>query len=513
MQMRSPKEQLLPRNKEAASFEAAFFVLFLGYLAYFRAMSWFTLRVRIFLSLLLTLAAAFALTGTVSFYHFKKENEDYHTKRLQRKESAVLSHIDYLVKPYIDSNYSPDQWSKVLSGHLEEISSIHSLDLAVYHWNSQRIAGTLMHETPAYMLPLSLPMRKNQKTRLSVGHTVQEFEEGNFVVSSSEVVNSDNLVELMVLIPYYADVNTIPEEDYEFLRALVGLYLLLFVISAVIAYIFSNYVGGNIKIIGDKLKDIRLNKTNEKLAWRRNDEIGQLIDEYNHMVDKLEHTAVELARNERESAWKEMAQQVAHEIKNPLTPIQLTLQMMERSKDLDEVHDLSKGLLEQVRSMVHIAEAFSRFAQMPSLVLETVDLSGLTERTCSMYADRGVVFTGETGCLVHVDKEQWSRVVHNLVTNALQSIPEERSAKVEVEVRRSENQVLLVIQDNGAGISAEDRKRVFEPNFTTKTSGMGLGLAMVKNLVASFGGTIDYTTVMGEGTRFVVFLPAKNETE
>lgn len=477
-------------------------------------MSWFTLRVRIFLSLLLTIAVAFAVTGTVSFYHFKKENEEYHSKRLQRKESAVLSHIDYLVKPYIDSNYSPDQWSKVLSGHLEEISSIHSLDLAVYHWNSQRIVGTLMHETPAYMLPTVLPISSKQKRmRLSVGHTVQEFEQGNFVVSTSEMVNSQNLVELLVLIPYYADVNTIPEEDYEFLTTLGGLYLLLFVISAIVAYIFSNYVGGNIKIIGDKLKDIRLNKTNEKLSWRRNDEIGQLIDEYNHMVDKLEQTAIELARNERESAWKEMAQQVAHEIKNPLTPMQLSLQMMERSNDLEELHEMSNGLLEQVRGMVHIAEAFSRFAQMPALVLETVDLTQLTERTCAMYADRGVVFSGEKGCWAQVDKEQWSRVVHNLLTNALQSIPENRTPEITVRVNRVGAQLEMRIRDNGTGISAEDRKRVFEPNFTTKTSGMGLGLAMVKNLVASFDGHIDYTTVLGEGTEFVVHLPAGNETK
>lgn len=477
-------------------------------LLYFRAMAWFTLRVRIFLSLLLTIALAFALTGAVSLYHFKQENEDYHTQRLQRKESAILSHIDYLVRSELDSNYEPSQWAEVLSGKLEEISSIHTLDLAVYHWNGERIVGTQMHDAPGYTLPLILPERKNAKTRFSNGRTVKEYQQDNYMVSTSEILNADNLVELVVLIPYYADRTAIPEEDYEFLTTLGTLYGVLFLVAVIIAYIFSNYVGGNIKIIGDRLKEIRLNQTNTKLTWRYNDEIGQLIDEYNHMVEKLEMTAVELARSERESAWKEMAQQVAHEIKNPLTPMKLTLQMMERTSDVEELQEMSAGLLEQVETMTHIAEAFSRFAQMPGLVMEVVDLAELTERTCSLYADRGVHFEALEGCCdAKVDKEQWSRVVHNLVMNALQSIPEGREPEIVVELRTEGPWVLFVVKDNGTGIAEKDRSRIFEPNFTTKSSGMGLGLAMVKNLVNGFGGEIGFESVTQKGTEFQIKIP------
>jgi len=249
-----------------------------------------------------------------------------------------------------------------------------------------------------------------------------------------------------------------------------------------------------------------LNKSNEKLDWRFNDEIGELIQQYNVMVDKLEQTAVELATTERESAWKEMAQQVAHEIKNPLTPMRLTLQMMEREKDVEEVREMASNLLEEVENLTHIAEAFSRFAQMPSLKLERFDISYQTNRSVALYSDRGVSFDSSGPVYAKIDKEQWSRIMHNLVKNAIQSVPENRKAEINVRVDSHINQVLICVKDNGEGIPEYMQERVFEPNFTTKNSGMGLGLAMVKNLIENLGGTIRFNT-SPNGTEFIIELP------
>lgn len=284
--------------------------------------------------------------------------------------------------------------------------------------------------------------------------------------------------------------------------------MLLLFVGIALALILSNYISRNMSIVGEKLKKVRLNQSNEKLSWRYNDEIGQLIQEYNLMVEKLEKTAVDLAKSERESAWKEMAQQVAHEIKNPLTPMKLTLQMMQREKDLDELQEMSKHLLEEIEGLTSIAEAFARFAEMPSLRLETHDVSYLSNRAVALYSDWGIQFLSDGPVYANVDKEQWSRIIHNLVKNALQSIPEGRIPEIEVRVRKTFGKGIITVSDNGTGVSDEMKDHIFEPNFTTKSSGMGLGLAMVRNLIQNFGGTISFEN-QEKGASFTITIPTQ----
>jgi len=329
-----------------------------------------------------------------------------------------------------------------------------------------------------------------------------------FLIGTGNIVSPNNSVELIIRIPYAVNDNLIPDEDYQFLRQLGFIYVLLLLIGIVLALILSNYISRNMRIVGAKLKKVRLNQSNEKLTWRHNDEMGQLIQEYNLMVEKLEKTAVDLAKSERESAWKEMAQQVAHEIKNPLTPMKLTLQMMQREKDLDELQEMSKHLLEEIEGLTSIAEAFSRFAQMPSLRLETHDISYLSNRAIALYSDRGVQFLSDGPVYASVDKEQWSRIIHNLIKNALQSVPEDRQPEIVVRVQKEQGKGTISVSDNGTGIPDEMKERVFEPNFTTKSSGMGLGLAMVKNLIQNFGGTIAFENGK-QGAVFTITIPTK----
>jgi two-component system nitrogen regulation sensor histidine kinase NtrY len=314
----------------------------------------------------------------------------------------------------------------------------------------------------------------------------------------------------VIRVPYRIDDSAIPAEDLEFLEQLVLLYVVLFLLGTLFAFFLSNYISKNMRLVIDQLKKVRINGSNEKLTWKRNDEIGELIQEYNVMVEKLERTAVELAQSERESAWKEMAQQVAHEIKNPLTPMKLTLQMMEREQDQKELQEMASNLLEEVESLTHIAEAFSRFAQMPGLVLEEADIAYLSKRAVGLYADRGVSCIVSGPIHVKVDTEQWSRILHNLVKNAFQSIPQDTDPEVVVSVSKDgKGRALVRVRDNGAGIPAAMKERIFEPNFTTKSSGMGLGLALVKNLIENFGGTISFESTTS-GTEFTIVLPLSN---
>lgn len=471
-------------------------------------MRFLTLRVRTFLFMMLNLLLAFLLTGAFSLFHFQEETADYHIERLERKENAILSHIDYVVSGQDTLPSSINEWHEVFAGRVSEIGSIHKLDIAVYHPKGDLIAASIMQLENTDILPNRLNEFPKGGRRVPIGRKVED--RGDLLISTSEVITPRNEVLLIVKTLYRVDQSAIPEGDIEFLKQLVFVYLFLLLLGILLAFILSNYISQNMRRVIEQLKKFRLNKSNEKLDWKFDDEIGELIQQYNDMVDQLEQTAVELATSERESAWKEMAQQVAHEIKNPLTPMRLTLQLMEREKDIEEVREMAVNLLEEVENLTHIAEAFARFAQMPGLQLERYDVSYQTNRAVGLYADRGVSFISSGPVYAKVDKEQWSRIMHNLVKNAIQSVPDEREAEIIVTVNKDIRHAHIRVRDNGEGIPVEMQERVFEPNFTTKSSGMGLGLAMVKNLIENFGGSIRFET-SSEGTEFIIELPITTE--
>jgi len=470
-------------------------------------MTFLTLRVRTFLFMLLIILVAFVLTGTFSLYHFRAENKQYHFERLERKESAIVSHIDYITNELQGKNLTNPEWREVLAERLPEISSVHHLDLGVYSKRGEFLAGSLLYTNDPKTLPSTITIDAAAKPGNAV--PLKIVERPPYLIGTRELRNASGELELIVRVPYVVSANNIPDEDYEFLRQLAFIYVALFVLGIFMALFLSNYISKNMRAVSERLKEFRLNQSNEKLEWRFKDEIGELISEYNIMVEKLEKTAVELAQSERESAWKEMAQQVAHEIKNPLTPMKLTLQMMQREKEVEELHEMAGNLLEEIESLSHIAEAFSRFAQMPDMRLEAEDVSYLTNRAASLYLDQGVQFVSTGPLHSRVDKEQWTRVIHNLIKNAIQSIPSDRDPEIVVTAAKADDKAMISVRDNGGGIPKEMQHKVFEPNFTTKTSGMGLGLALVKNLVNSFGGAIGFDTT-AKGTTFIIVLPLMN---
>ena len=462
---------------------------------------------------LLTLLVTFVLTGTISFYHFKSDNTNYHHKRLERKESAIKSHLDYVLRPYKNVPLEEGDLENILAGKVQEITSIHHMDLAVYAPTGKRVAATLMYIKEPDVIPQEIiPLVDHKGVAVYNSRNIEQLKNRPYITSTSVIEDANGEPMAALVIPYFLDNSELPQEDLEFFGSLIRLYIGLFLLGVVFAYLFSNYLSSRMSTITEKLKKIRLNQTNEKLEWKGNDEMGQLVAQYNRMVDDLEAKAVELAQSERESAWKEMAKQVAHEIKNPLTPMRLTAQLLERASDLEEVRELSAGMVEQIDGMTNIAEAFSRFAQMPQLNLERIEIGGLVERTTLLYADKGVSYDGfASDCFAMVDKDQFIRILHNLIKNALQAVPEERTPNITVVFETYDQMAVLKVADNGMGIPIRSQDKVFEPNFTTKSSGMGLGLAMVKNIITNFEGVISFYTVQGKGTVFTVKIPLAPE--
>ncbi len=325
---------------------------------------------------------------------------------------------------------------------------------------------------------------------------------------------SGNIIAFLNL-PYFEKQNDLNREVSVFLSAIINIYVLLFALAVLVTIFISSRITKPLVLIQEKMSGIKLGATNEKIAYGENDEIGQLIYEYNRMIDELSISAEKLAQSERESAWREMAKQVAHEIKNPLTPMKLSVQHLQRTfKDKGYAEDsnvdrITNTLIQQIDTLSNIATAFSNFAKMPQPLPVKLDLQEIINHVVSLYKE-GIdidFHLEEIAYYVLADKDQLIGVFSNLLQNAVQSIPTDRKGKIAISLRRESGFIVVEIADNGIGIPENQRDKIFTPNFTTKSSGMGLGLAFVRNIVEDASGEVWFTSIYKSGSSFFVSFP------
>jgi nitrogen fixation/metabolism regulation signal transduction histidine kinase len=266
------------------------------------------------------------------------------------------------------------------------------------------------------------------------------------------------------------------------------------------------------------MKGTSLEKNNQKIELEGASlEVSALVDSYNSMIDDLEDSAKKLASSEREQAWREMAKQVAHEIKNPLTPMRLSVQSFQQKFDPDDpkihkkVEEYSKTLIQQIDTMSSIASAFSNFAKMPAQKLELLNIVEAIELTLEIFPESDIKFIPQgSNISVNFDRSQLIRIITNLVKNAIQSIPPKRTPKISIVVSSDDLEVIIVVKDNGSGVTDSIEGKIFEPRFTTKSSGMGLGLPMIKNIIETYNGSISFSSIIGEGSEFTIRFPKNN---
>lgn len=330
--------------------------------------------------------------------------------------------------------------------------------------------------------------------------------------------NDDNELLAYLNLPYFTKQSELKKEIYTIVVAVVNIYFFLILLSVVVAIFVSNNITKPLELIQERFRAIDLGKQNEPIEYTSNDEIGSLISEYNRMVSELSENAEKLAKSERESAWREMAKQIAHEIKNPLTPMKLSVQYLQKAWK-DEIPDFDKrlekfsnSLISQINNLSSIATEFSNFAKMPraraeevNIIAKLSDSINLLESTENVNFE--VDYQGVEELYVYADKEQVLIVFSNLIQNGIQAVPKERDANIKIKVEEINEKVRISISDNGSGVPEDLREKLFIPNFTTKSSGMGLGLAIVKNIIVNAGGEIWYETEMNVGTTFYVTFP------
>ena len=477
-----------------------------------------SLRTRIFISMLLLVFVASILIAGITIFQYKKDAEVYHKERLERKEKAIKENINYVLKSTtypVSTENIPLIFKE--RGKIYELSEVHNLALNIYDLNGELLIkskGSLLDDSLNQQIPSNV---LNRLSSSSTKRYLVKFEQHNEKFQSSYTFITDNKFKPLAILnlPYLQDDDFITRELWDILRKLAEIYLFMLIIAIAMAYFLSRYITSSLKTISDKIDQTRLHHSNEKIEIDDvSKEISSLINAYNSMIDELDASAVKLATNERETAWREMAKQVAHEIKNPLTPMRLTVQSFQRKFDPKDpqihqkLQEYSDTLIQQIDTMSSIASAFSNFAKMPAQQNETLNIVKIIDLALDIFNEDNIIFQAqESEIIVKMDRTQLIRVITNLVKNGIQAVPQDRTAKIEITVYTEGNEVGLSIADNGIGISDENKLKVFEPKFTTKSSGMGLGLAMVKSIVETYKGTINFTANSTVGTTFVVKFP------
>jgi len=472
-----------------------------------------SLRIRIFLAMILLILMAYVLIAIVTLFQYEEQKKEYNASRFERKEDATRLNISY---EFNDNKLTKTtQNIPVIFKHsIFQIASVHKMNVKMYDLEGNLLVTSELNKVSSEKI--SETELNEIKKKINHRLILPINEKGETLQVSYAYIYDNDKKPICILKLYYLQDNSFQDKDLEeFLYRLGGVYLVVFLVAIFFAYFLSSYITKSINTVITKMSQTGLDKKNEKIFLQNTStEIKKLLQAYNNMVDELELSAVKLAKSEREQAWREMAKQVAHEIKNPLTPMRLTVQSFERRfnpEDLkikEKLKEYSDTLIQQIDIMSSIATAFSDFAQMPSQRKELIDAVAVIKKALDIFEDRNIEFEfNTTQSFILVDKSQLVRVVTNLIKNAIHAVEEIDDPKLKVSLVDRDTSFEIRVKDNGKGIEEELKNLIFQPRFTTKTSGMGLGLAMSKKIIETYNGEIVFDSEVGKGTEFTITIP------
>ena len=471
----------------------------------------FSIRFRIFLAMTFLVIIAFGGIAILTIPQYEEQSNKYHEQRLERKKSQLQRSISYIFQN-TPSTLNQIQLDSVFKENIFQIADVQNVNFNIYNLDGSLLNSTLIGAENKINDLVLLKLKNSEK--LSI---IQKTTINNVQYRSSYSLILDNLSNPIWILnlPYYDDDQLNSYELNSFIAIFGKVYFLILIIAIIFSYLISVYITKSLSEIGKKIKQTRLDKTNTKIQIKaRSKEVNILVESYNKMVEMLNDSVKKLSKSNKEQAWREMAKQVAHEIKNPLTPMRLSIQSFQRNFDKNDskfksrLDEFSKTLIQQIDTMSTIASAFSNFAEMPAQQGEKINIIETTKLALKIFKENYIVFSSEFEDLqVRIDRTQMVRIITNLIKNALEACELIKEPKVQVIIEKKKKEVLISVIDNGEGISKELKNKIFEPKFTTKTSGMGLGLGMVKNLVDSYDGRISVRSKIDTGTTFSIAFP------
>ena len=474
-------------------------------------------KTRIQFSIVLSVVATLIIVGWATFFNIRQQYQEQQKEEIRVKLRKVqLAYEKQIPMGGIIGNDRESQFD------FNQFADVNGIYLNLFD-----TGGTLRLTSIPKLYDLGIISRKMASmayTELAIAqksefiNRVEQIGTFTYAAAYAPIRNVNNETIAFISIPYYAN-----EKDYQdkiglFINTLINIYALVFVLIGVLAVFLANQITSPLTFIQQNISRTKFGQINQPIVWHRQDEIGVLIKEYNKMIAELEISAERLARSERESAWREMAKQVAHEIKNPLTPLKLGVQLLEKSwKENDPNFErkfatFNKSFIEQIDSLATIASEFSNFAKMPDTKLTHVALLPVIEQARDVFAASDeveilVLNRSKREIVVLGDSDQLLRSFNNLFKNAIEASNLNKRCIIKVRITNDEDQVFVEVEDNGKGIDPSLHNNMFRANFTTKSSGTGLGLAFVKQAIENTGGTVEFDKSLETGTIFYLNFP------
>ncbi len=460
--------------------------------------------------ILASLVCLLALVGASFFVLTIQNRDDVQDQLFTKLENLVVNIESELTQTVSDR------------AELQKITSILDVDAALYE-NGVLINSTTSQIYSQHLLPITVPWdiyKKIMSTETNQALDIVDFDNLEMMIGYQPWFDENNQIAGIAAIPTFLKAPKFYDRLLSTTSYLLAFYTVIFGILMMGVGFISSQLTSPLEEISNALKRISAGDLDTKLPVRSEDEIGTLTKAYNVMAKRLKTVQKELAETEREAAWKEMAQQIAHEIKNPLTPMKLNLQHLERQleateKDLGSVKpNVSKiagSMIEQIDALTKIASDFSKFAKPIEHEFHELDLNALTHSVIEMYStDESfslVTDFAKKELYISGAKEELRRVLVNLIKNAKEALAEDGKITVSTFSDSKHTNAFVTVTDNGEGISSDDQEKIFVPNFSTKSSGTGLGLAITKKIIEEHGGEITFISTIGQGTSFTIRIP------
>ena len=475
----------------------------------------YSLRTKIFIGFMVVCFFSIIGSTAMSYLIIKKSTDEQSVTEMQNKFEALMKTLDYAVS---HTNITQDKdLVNILQNEIYEISDINKHDVILYDLQGNYLVSNK---------ELNLVAQKKipHETLMNVLESdkrvdVQEYDQkvGSNVTSSYMILRNNMLEPIaIVYFPFYHNDNIYAGAFNKYVQYIILVNLFLILLSIWLSWVISKNLTKTITRISELITRTTLfGREMKPIKYFQNDELSGLVKSYNKMIYQIEDQKMLLANKEREEAWREMAKQVAHEVKNPLTPMKLLIQNFERKFDKNDpeidqkVRNLSRSLVDQIDLVATVASAFSEFAKLPPKNDEFFNLKEELENLVRVFNDDGNIYfhANKDVMPVRMDRIYLSRIFTNLITNAKQAVSEQRKSIINIDAELFNKKIIIVIEDNGIGIPKDKLEQIFEPNFTTKNSGMGLGLTMVKKMIEEYKGDISVKSEEGKGTKFTIILP------
>lgn len=473
----------------------------------------YSLRNRVFFGFLLICLLSVAASSLVPYFVLRNNALQQSKIDMQDKTNAVMAYFDYALSR---TSVQTGDLKKVLGNKIFEIADINQHDIVIYDLKGNYLLSNKeSNQIDKKKIPLKIV---NEILSKETRYDIRGYDaEKDAVYTSSYLVLKNNNWEPIgiIYIPLYHNESAYMDVLHKYVMYILLVDLVIIAFSIWLSWVTSNNLAKNITKFSDMITRITLFENEMRpIKYYKNDELNALARAYNRMILQIQDQKERLRFKASEEAWREMAKQVAHEVKNPLTPMKLTIQNFERKFDpndpnvTERVKQMSKTMVDQIDVIATVASAFSEFAKLPEKNNEVINLNNEIDDILRVFNDDQIfVHANKSNIMITMDRIFLSRIITNLVTNAKQAKSDDRNLLVNVDIEQHQRRVIISIQDNGIGIPENMYEKIFEPNFTSKNSGMGLGLSMVRKMVEDYKGEITVKSEVGKGSTFTIALP------